>query len=338
MKSKEIMPFVMVYRDENLDIENILRVVKSTEPKIKDDLLDKSAPMCYEPEVFIDKGSSVFSGWEEWFDFGILANVNDQPSGDDINKEHLDIVQSIMNSLNSAYSSYIDRWINSKEMNSHNEIMDLENSNLPRIFKGLVKHWDISLENRVSAENMGEQGKEGWVDTTIAFVKYVKDYPKDFILNFHVDDGVGEEDAGPHATISSLVYLNDDYDQGDILFINEFDNKVYRYSPKAGDILVFPSYRPFFHAALPAKNGFKYFARHFLTWRSNGSENWKDNLKKYGEETWIDIRHMIRKTENEMGFYGRQVIYPGGPYEAPSINVNGMPYFADALVHIDNDW
>jgi Rps23 Pro-64 3,4-dihydroxylase Tpa1-like proline 4-hydroxylase len=59
--------------------------------------------------------------------------------------------------------------------------------------------------------------------------------------------------------ISVLIYLNDDYDGGEIEFVY-FNAKI---KPKAGSLILFPSNYPYRHIAHPVTNGTKYA---IVTW------------------------------------------------------------------------
>jgi Rps23 Pro-64 3,4-dihydroxylase Tpa1-like proline 4-hydroxylase len=63
-------------------------------------------------------------------------------------------------------------------------------------------------------------------------------------------------DHGPYyaCTISAVVYLNDDYDGGEI----EFVRQGLTIKPGAGDIVLFPSNFVYEHASLEVKSGTKY--------------------------------------------------------------------------------
>lgn len=63
-------------------------------------------------------------------------------------------------------------------------------------------------------------------------------------------------DHGPYyaCTISAVVYLNDDYDGGEIEFVRQ--GLVVK--PKAGDIVLFPSNFVYEHASLEVRSGTKY--------------------------------------------------------------------------------
>jgi hypothetical protein len=81
-------------------------------------------------------------------------------------------------------------------------------------------------------------------------------------FNFVKYEGVGTHfnihaDHGPayNCTVSAVIYINDDYVGGELQF-PRLDNLVY--SPKVGDIAVFPSNYIYEHASLPIKSGTKY--------------------------------------------------------------------------------
>lgn len=69
-------------------------------------------------------------------------------------------------------------------------------------------------------------------------------------FNIHADHG-----PAYNCTVSAVIYINDDYEGGDIKF-PRLDNLVY--APKVGDIAVFPSNYIYEHASLPMESGTKY--------------------------------------------------------------------------------
>lgn len=73
----------------------------------------------------------------------------------------------------------------------------------------------------------------------------------------HVDDyGDGED-----PNISVVLYLNDNYEGGELYF-KEQDVKI---KPEAGSIVIFPSVEPYYHESLPVVSGVKYMCPGF--WR-----------------------------------------------------------------------
>jgi len=79
------------------------------------------------------------------------------------------------------------------------------------------------------------------------FVKYEG---KGTHFNIHADHG-----PVYNCTVSAVIYINDDYEGGDIHF-PRLDNVVIK--PKVGDIAVFPSNYIYEHASLPMESGTKY--------------------------------------------------------------------------------
>lgn len=79
------------------------------------------------------------------------------------------------------------------------------------------------------------------------FVKYEGE-GKHF--NIHADHG-----PAYNATVSAVIYINDDYEGGEIQF-PRLDG--YTLTPKVGDIAIFPSNYIYEHASLPMKSGTKY--------------------------------------------------------------------------------
>jgi hypothetical protein len=78
-------------------------------------------------------------------------------------------------------------------------------------------------------------------------------------------------DMGPHVDFNDendylaytiVVYLNDNYEGGELYF-NEFDIKV---KPKAGSVMMYPSFKPYVHESLTVTKGRKMLITHH--WRS----------------------------------------------------------------------
>jgi hypothetical protein len=87
----------------------------------------------------------------------------------------------------------------------------------------------------------------------VNFVKYGKDE------HFDVHSDHGDQYT---CTVSSVMYLNDDYEGGELYFKN-FD---YKYKPCAGDIVISPANYIYAHASLPVKSGIKYAAVTMYDW------------------------------------------------------------------------
>ena len=71
----------------------------------------------------------------------------------------------------------------------------------------------------------------------------------------HVD----KNDFNNRLLYTVIVYLNDDYDGGELYFKN-FDIKI---KPKAGSIVIFPSVKPYIHESLPVLTNRKMLITHY---------------------------------------------------------------------------
>ena len=66
-------------------------------------------------------------------------------------------------------------------------------------------------------------------------------------------------------TVSSVIYLNDDYEGGELYF--PYLNITLK--PEAGDIVMFPSTYIYAHASMPVKSGIKYSAVTMFDYNDN---------------------------------------------------------------------
>ncbi len=83
-------------------------------------------------------------------------------------------------------------------------------------------------------------------------------------FNAHSDDG-----EPYRCTVSTVGYINDDYDGGDLYF-DKFDINV---KPEAGDLILFPSSYIYSHASIPVKSGIKYAIVCMTDWSDYAHRN-----------------------------------------------------------------
>jgi hypothetical protein len=130
---------------------------------------------------------------------------------------------------------------------------------------------------------------------------------EDVAMHYHTDfQQEKREEPGFKPYITCTMYLNDDYEGGEIAFKILKDDKSIDeivYKPKAGDILVFPSDEPYYHGVGLTTNGQKYFVRSFWDYYFPGSPNWHAGLEKYGTETWAQMELEREKSERQSGRY-----------------------------------
>lgn len=115
-----------------------------------------------------------------------------------------------------------------------------KNDNLYNAHKSVEDSLDLCLRNYESLWHLQMQYKEAF-----NFVKY---NPGKY-FKIHADHG-------PYytCTVSAVVYLNDDYEGGEI----EFTRHGIKVKPDAGDIVIFPSNFVYEHASCEVFSGTKY--------------------------------------------------------------------------------
>jgi len=132
--------------------------------------------------------------------------------------------------------------------------------------------WDCKLgpEAVYGMKDEAQIFKSAYGDVVMAIGSCVGDFCQPYGLNMNymeavnfVKYGVGEHfdvhsDHGFSytCTVSTVAYLNDDYEGGELWF-NHLDQTI---KPEVGDIVVFPSTFIYSHASLPVKSGVKYSA------------------------------------------------------------------------------
>lgn len=126
--------------------------------------------------------------------------------------------------------------------------------NIPQIIRAMMKRLKPIVENHFN------------VEVTPTGPTIVRWLPGQY-QNPHADKELWEgEDAGkpndfPYYDLSSLFYLNDDYDGGELYFPLQ-DVKI---KPKKGAAYFFPGDRNYIHGVTEVKNGIRYTCPFFWT-------------------------------------------------------------------------
>ena len=146
--------------------------------------------------------------------------------------------------------------------------------------------YDLVLKDYVSRHNISLT--DGWHFSGCSFCKYDSDVntlKNDMTMQYHTDFIISQKDMpGDKFKITCTMYINDDYDGGEIEFF--VDGNIFAYKPSAGDIVVFPSDSPYYHGVKVISNGNKYFVRNFIMEPFEGTPEWLENQKKYGAFRW----------------------------------------------------
>jgi len=306
MKKIKIMPKVVVYKDllSDEDVLDMIQIIKDSENSIDEYYATPPEESSYKDEhgiqPMIKNDISIINTWTPWYTYGSKSILNNRGlisiDGAD-NKKEFAMRGKIKNILTKAHNDYvqdqdhIDGW--PYEITNLNLNDDIHNA-LGLGFIEILKH-KIVVDN-------------------------------DLAIGYHTDFHEHKLDsAGEKQIITFTVYLNDDYEGGEIEFIDERENKLITYKPKAGDVTVFPSGKPYWHSARAVRSGnnkifFRTFAMHYYP----GSDDWQKGVLEYGEEKWNNMElDRIKKTVDS-GEIGRQIVRSG---EKPIEDKNLFPLY-----------
>ncbi len=156
--------------------------------------------------------------------------------------------------------------------------------------------YDLVLLDYIKRHNV--ELKPGWHFSGCSFSKYkdgVDTLKNKMTMQYHTDFIIAEREMpGSKFQLTCTMYINDDYQGGDIEFF--IDGKLINHKPQAGDILVFPSDEPYFHGVKTIYNGQKFFVRNFVMYPYDGSPEWLANQKQFGAVNWMK-KEFIRLEE-----------------------------------------
>lgn len=245
-----------------------------------------------------EKGSKPnyhFSDWGPWYELGIMMNIGMPDKGQKLNQlsdtdEYEKLQRKFLESLSDAFFTTTEDYIN---------------------------EWNITYPK--------------WARSGLSICKYIPTIEKNLqhmALQYHTDTHHFNEDSpGNKFAVTCTMYLNDDYEGGEISFLDESSGKVVTYKPKAGDVLVFPSGEPYYHGVGQVYGSDRYIVRTWWYEDFPGTEEWHENEKKYGKELWKEMEDKRIKEAFESGQYHRHVVYPGKEEEERSKGHKSKPFY-----------
>lgn len=322
MNSKQLLPGIMVYNNVFKDTKKIKDIVSSSENLEND-------------------GQYYIGNWGPWGHMGRSTALN--PSVFDLtggscvhNGDGLDSCVNKTNWLtNTAPSNHLCEGVLEEYkrfvVDSHaidqryflNEIRNAYKSVLLDYTKGL-DGFDFN-----SAE---------WVTPSIHLLKHLRT-PEEHSMSMpcHTDAPQFDSESGGSTFILTItMYLNDDYEGGELAFLDERNSDVVHYRPKAGDITVFPSAVPYFHGVERVESGERYVVRTFISKMLEPSKDWIENSNKHGHQRWFEMEKNRIKGEWNNPNYFKLVVYKDDPefdktYEgAVKIKSDmGMPFYVN---------
>ena len=199
------------------------------------------------------------------------------------------------------------------------------------IFPSYVNNWNINSTTDGTEKGHWDMRSE---HSAADILKHNAETDGEYAISWHTDRRASTESApGARPIITITIYLNDDYEGGEVSYLREEDNSVITYKPKAGDIVIFPSGKPFYHAARKVSKNNKYLLRQFVTWDYVGDPEWLSNLEKHGEDKWLEMESERTQIEDRQS---AKVIISGEDYKSTVLNgsdytvyINGNKYFVD---------
>lgn len=240
---------------------------------------------------FVLGGKYYFSEWKDWYGIGTMMNVTMPDKGNFVFEHYPDI----------------DHAKKQKEF-----IEDIANS-FYKFTEDYIDEYNVVLPK--------------WAHSGISICRYDETKNTDyFALAYHTDTHeFDKESPGNKFAVTCTMYLNDDYEGGEISFLNEDKAEVVTWKPQPGDVVVFPSGSPYFHGVHPILNGKRYIIRLWWFWDYEGSPEWHKNKEIYGEEEWKKIEHERIKKEYDSGRYHRYVVFPGD--KIPETGHKALPFY-----------
>lgn len=261
----------------------------------------------------IEKPAHLFTGWEDWYGFGIMMNLgmtNSHDYSNDWNGNPLD--------LTNEYAQ--------KQSNFLKTLDEV----FYTVTKDYIDEYDIKLPN--------------WHPSGFSICKYKETEQENHLaMHYHTDYvGANADAPGLKFAITCTMYLNDDYEGGGLSFLEEDNGDVIDYKPNAGDVVVFPSGDPitgashYFHGVDKISNGDKYLIRTFWQYEYDGSQEWWKGVEEHGKDKWEKLSHEKMKEEIKSGKWHRYIIYPDStdpkierstPFFVKAQKVLGQPFY-----------
>jgi hypothetical protein len=181
--------------------------------------------------------SYFFKDWQDWFIFG----------------KYVVFVGKGMPRINSTNKP--DKYLEEKKYVEEIEKCFYESTD------HFLQHYNIKKE-------------DGWTRMGPSYAKYFYDNKlfeehREYAMTFHTDYQEENDINGQNFALTCTMYLNDDYEGGELLF--KVGEEIIKYKPESGDVLVFPSGHPDFmseefryeHAVTKVSKKEKYFIRCF---------------------------------------------------------------------------
>ena len=270
LESIEIYPNIVVYKNLFKDISKSYKVLTDS---------------------LIETEDRLFSPWTQWSIFGEYlnpiipgfsmadkyGNMQGVEAKTQIQQDQKDLAVEMMENFHIVTADYIKRY-----------------------------NIDVDFDAKVTDDEGNETSLWRWTGGTIG--KYhVSNEDQKIGMRYH-SDYMREKASCPgyKFIITCTIYFNDDYEGGEIDFA--MGDKLVKYKPEAGDLLVFPSGHPdylteegmpYLHGVMPSYNKNKYLSRMYWQKYQKGTDEWYEKEKQYGKEVWAAMQPELEEKFRE---------------------------------------
>ena len=261
LEAIEIYPNILVYKNMFKDISKSYTVLTDS---------------------LVETEDRLFSPWTQWSIFGDYLNP---------------IIPNFSMSDKYGNLKAIETTTQIQEDQKNFGIEMMENFHL--VTEDYIKRYDIDIDlNETSIDENGNTVPVWrWTGGTIG--KYhISTNDEQVGMRYHSDYQREQGSApGYKFVITCTIYFNDDYEGGEIDFA--MGDKLVKYKPEAGDLLVFPSGHPdyltedgmpYLHGVMPSYNKNKILSRMYWQKYQKGTDEWYAKEKEFGKEVWASMQ------------------------------------------------
>ena len=279
------------------------------------------------------KGDFIFEEWIQWFVFGTYVSVD----------KHADpgFLSACHENIN------LDEW-QQKELYIYDQISNATKKCIDHYAS--MKQVSFPDGSFITRPNIAKYIRLEWLDD---------DRPDSWgnlAMQFHTDYEMGKWfTKSRQFLLTANLYINDDYDGGEIIFLH--DAEFIHYKPSKGDLIVFPSgsplypekplRNPYFHGVNVVRSGEKYFTRSYVQYETDYDEYWYNLKKSFDSEDDFNekLESIYKSGGNTVGIYAGNGPQEGGSpfYEVKPENKDvdkfwiSASYVVDKLYDVNNE-
>jgi hypothetical protein len=262
----EIYPHILVYKNMFKDISKSYKVLTDS---------------------LVESDDRLFSPWTQWSIFGDYLNP---------------IVPgfSMSDKFGNLKSLETSTQVQENQKNFSIEMME----NFHLVTEDYIKRYNIDIDlNETSLDEYG-QSIPTWRWTGGTIGKYhISSEEEKVGMRYH-SDYIREQGYAPgyKFVITCTIYFNDNYEGGEVDFA--MGDKLVKYKPEAGDLLVFPSGHPdyltedgmpYLHGVMPSYNNNKFLSRMYWQKYQKGTDEWYEKEKEFGKDVWASMQPELEK-------------------------------------------